>query len=167
MAKVIVGMTTSLDGFVNDRNGSIERLYPDLEALRKTEFLKEAIAYTGAAVMGRHAYDMANGDLTGYEFQVPIFVITHRPPKDAPKGQNQNLSVTFVPEGTEVACKRPRKQLAPETSRSSVAPARPSKSSAPASPMSWRSASSPCFSEKACGSSRTSGTGRSSWKRSR
>jgi len=51
MAKVIVGMTTSLDGFVNDRNGSIERLYPDLEALRKTEFLKEAIAYTGAVVM--------------------------------------------------------------------------------------------------------------------
>jgi hypothetical protein len=26
MAKVIVGMTTSLDGFVNDRNGSVERL---------------------------------------------------------------------------------------------------------------------------------------------
>jgi hypothetical protein len=38
MAKVIVGMTTSLDGFVNDRNGSVERLYADLEALRKTEF---------------------------------------------------------------------------------------------------------------------------------
>jgi dihydrofolate reductase len=109
MAKVIVGMTTSLDGFVNDRNGSIERLYPDLEALRKTEFLKEAIAYTGAAVMGRRAYDMANGDLTGYEFQVPIFVITHRPPKDAPKGQNQNLSVTFVPEGTEVAVQKAKK----------------------------------------------------------
>ena len=70
MAKVIVGMTTSLDGFVNDRNGSVKRLYPDLEALRKTEMLQEAIAYTGAVVMGRRAYEMANGDLTGYEFKV-------------------------------------------------------------------------------------------------
>jgi hypothetical protein len=41
MAKVIVGTTMSLDGFINDRNGSVEWLYPDLEALRKTEFLKE------------------------------------------------------------------------------------------------------------------------------
>ena len=96
MAKVIVGMTTSLDGFVNDRNGSVERLYPDLEALRKTEMLQEAIAYTGAVVMGRRAYEMANGDLTGYEFQVPIFVITHKPPKAVAKGENDRLSIEFV-----------------------------------------------------------------------
>ena len=106
MAKVVVGMTTSLDGFVNDRNGSVERLYPDLEALAKTEFLKEVIAYTGAVVMGRRAYDMGNGDFTGYEFQVPIFVVTHRPPKEAPKGQNANLSITFVTEGTETAVQK-------------------------------------------------------------
>ncbi|MEK6206034.1 MAG: dihydrofolate reductase family protein [Chloroflexota bacterium] len=109
MAKVIVGMTTSLDGFVNDRNGSVERLYPDLEALRKTEFLRDAIANTGAVVMGRRAYDMANGDFTGYEFQVPIFVVTHRPPKDAPKGQNANLSISFVTEGTEAAVQKAKK----------------------------------------------------------
>ncbi len=30
MAKVVVGMTVSLDGFVNDRKGSVARLYPDL-----------------------------------------------------------------------------------------------------------------------------------------
>ena len=30
MAKVIVGMTVSLDGFVADANGSASRLYPDL-----------------------------------------------------------------------------------------------------------------------------------------
>jgi hypothetical protein len=34
MARVIVGMTTSLDGFVADRSGSVARLYPDLAALR-------------------------------------------------------------------------------------------------------------------------------------
>lgn len=59
--------------------------------------------------MGRRAYDMANGDFTGYEFQVPIFVVTHRPPKDAPKGQNANLSITFVTEGTEAAVQKAKK----------------------------------------------------------
>src|SRR5439155_8406613 len=109
MAKVVVGMTLSLDGFVNDRNGSVARLYPDLAALRKTEFLREAIANTGAVVMGRRAYEMASGDFTGYEFQVPIFVVTHRPPKDAPKGQNANLSIAFVTEGTDAAVQRAKK----------------------------------------------------------
>ena len=96
MAKVIVGMTTSLDGFVNDRNGSVARLYPDLAALRKTEMLQDAIANTGAVVMGRRAYEMANGDFTGYEFQVPIFVLTHHPPEAVAKGENAKLSFTFV-----------------------------------------------------------------------
>ena len=33
MAKVLLGLNGSLDGFINDRNGSVERLYPDLETL--------------------------------------------------------------------------------------------------------------------------------------
>lgn len=36
MGKVIIGATMSLDGFMNDRNGDVSRLYPDLEALRRT-----------------------------------------------------------------------------------------------------------------------------------
>jgi dihydrofolate reductase len=103
MGKVIVGMTTSVDGFVNDRHGSVARLYPDLAALRKTKVLQEAIANTGAVVMGRRAYEMAEGDFTGYEFQVPIFVLTHHPPKQVPKGGNDRLLFTFVTEGTEQA----------------------------------------------------------------
>jgi hypothetical protein len=30
MGKVIAGTTMSLDGFMNDRNGSVSRLYPDI-----------------------------------------------------------------------------------------------------------------------------------------
>jgi hypothetical protein len=30
MGKVLFVMTLSLDGFVNDRNGAVSRLYPDL-----------------------------------------------------------------------------------------------------------------------------------------
>ncbi len=59
MGKVIVGATMSLDWFMNDRNGDVSRLYPDLEALRRTEMLQEEIQTTGAVVMGRRAYDMA------------------------------------------------------------------------------------------------------------
>lgn len=100
MAKVLVGMTVSLDGFVNDRGGGVERLYPDLEALRETEMLQDSIRATGAVVMGRRAYDMAGGDLTGYEYQVPIFVLTHQPPAQSARG---GLKVTFVTDGIENA----------------------------------------------------------------
>src|SRR6266571_2213988 len=106
MGKVIFGMTMSLDGFVNDRNGDVSRLYPDLDALRKTEMLQEAIKTTGAVVMGRRAYDMAEGDFTDYEFQVPIFVLTHDVPDMVAKGENERLSFTFVTDGIESAIEK-------------------------------------------------------------
>jgi dihydrofolate reductase len=105
MEKVLFGMTMSVDGFLSDRNGGIGRLYPDLDELRKSEMLQEEIATTGAVVMGRHAYDMAGGNLTGYEFQVPIFVLTHRVPETAVKGENGKLVVKFVIDGIESAIK--------------------------------------------------------------
>ncbi|MGN6756671.1 MAG: hypothetical protein ACTHMJ_09825 [Thermomicrobiales bacterium] len=99
MAKVLLGMTMSLDGFINDQDGSVARLYPDLAALRETEELQRQIAATGAVVMGRRAYNMADGDLTDYEFQTPIFVVTHQAPAYAPKGQNDRLRVHYVTDG--------------------------------------------------------------------
>jgi dihydrofolate reductase len=106
MGKIVAGMTMSLDGFVADAKGDLSALYPDLEALRHTEMLKESIRDTGAVVMGRRAYDLAQGDLTGYEYQTPIYVVTHRPPKTPPKGQNERLKVHFVPEGVEAAIRQ-------------------------------------------------------------
>jgi len=106
MGNVIVGATLSLDGFMNDRYGDVSRLYPDLEALRKTEMLQEEIRTTGAVVMGRRAYDMAEGDLTDYEYQVPIFVLTHHLPEKAVKGENDRLTVTFVTDGIQSAIEK-------------------------------------------------------------
>jgi dihydrofolate reductase len=106
MATVLVGTTMSLDGFINDRNGNVSRLYPDLGELRKTEMLQESIKTTGAVVMGRHAYDMAQGDLTGYEYQVPIYVLTHHVPEKAAKGENDKLRLTFVTDGIESAIEK-------------------------------------------------------------
>ncbi|HEY1352771.1 MAG TPA: dihydrofolate reductase family protein [Ktedonobacteraceae bacterium] len=103
MGQVIIGATLSLDGFMQDRHGDIGRLYPDLEELRQSEMLQEEIRTTGAVVMGRRAYDLAQGDLSGYEYQVPIFVLTHARPSQVPRGQNDRLSVTFVTSGIQQA----------------------------------------------------------------
>jgi dihydrofolate reductase len=104
MGKVIVGTTMSLDGFINDRNGDVSRLYPDLEALRKTELLAEAIEMTGAVVMGRRAYAMGDPDAyaDAYEYQVPIFVLTHAVPEKRPK-EKDRLTFIFVTSGIERA----------------------------------------------------------------
>ena len=103
MGNVIIGATMSLDWFMNDRHGDVSRLYPDLEALRRTEMLAEEIRTTGAVVMGRRAYDMAEGDLTDYEYQVPIFVLTHHVPEKVAKGENDKLTLTFATDGIERA----------------------------------------------------------------
>ena len=105
MAKVIAGMTMSLDGFINDRNGSAEVLSPDFAELVETPTFKEVINNTGAVIMGRHTYEMADPFMwvnDDYEFQVPLFILTHTPPAKYPKG-NDKLSLTFVTDGIESA----------------------------------------------------------------
>jgi dihydrofolate reductase len=104
MAKVIVGMTTSVDGFVADQTGSAARLYPDLAALQGTPYMNAAIEETGAVLMGKRTFEMGDPDsyVGSYEFQVPIFVLTHEPPKVAPK-QDEHLTFTFVTDGVESA----------------------------------------------------------------
>lgn len=105
MGKVILGMTMSLDGFINDREGSVEALYPDLAAWSETELGKESIQNTGAVVMGRNSYNMAEDPdwfAGNYEYQVPIFVLTHHVPKKKPKETDQ-LTFTFVTDGLESA----------------------------------------------------------------
>lgn len=103
MGKVILGMTISLDGYISDKEGSVSSLYPDMESFVDSDTLQETIRTTGAVVMGRHAYDMAQGDFTGYEFQTPIFVLTHHVPATAAKGENDRLKFTFVTDGIERA----------------------------------------------------------------
>jgi dihydrofolate reductase len=105
MGKVVLGMTMSLDGFINDRSGSVETLYPDLATLREIDPLKESIQNTGAVVMGRNSFDMSEDPdwfAGNYEYQVPIFVLTHQAPEKMPK-QTDDLTFTFVTDGIESA----------------------------------------------------------------
>jgi len=99
MAKVIVGMVMSLDGYVADRDGGLDLLYADFAAMAESDAVQDAIRTTGAVVMGRRSYEMGNGDFTGYEFQVPIFVLTHDVPETVATGENDHLRFTFVTEG--------------------------------------------------------------------
>jgi dihydrofolate reductase len=104
MARVHAGMAVSLDGFVADRNGSVERI-SNLSVLRDADYMNALIAETGAVVMGRRSFDMAEDPdwyVGNYEFQVPIFVLTHQPPPVAPK-QDEQLTFTFVTDGVESA----------------------------------------------------------------
>jgi dihydrofolate reductase len=102
MSKVIVGMSMSLDGFINDRSGSVAPLYADFEEMAESAMLKDAIANTGAVVMGRSSFEMGEPDSYAdtYEFQNPIFVVTHQPPQKHPK-ENDRLTFTFVTDGID------------------------------------------------------------------
>jgi dihydrofolate reductase len=105
MGKVILGMTMSLDGFIHDRSGSVGALYPDFNTLSTTEPMREAIQNTGAVVMGRNAFAMAKDPdfyAGNYEFQVPIFVLTHTVPQRRPK-ETEQLTFTFVTDGIQSA----------------------------------------------------------------
>jgi dihydrofolate reductase len=110
MGKVVIGMTMSLDGFVNDQSGSVGSLYSDFAELHNSELLQEQIKNTGAVVMGRRTYEMADDPDTyvdTYEFQVPIFVVTNHIPQKTPK-QNGRLTFTFVTDGIERAIAQAR-----------------------------------------------------------
>ena len=103
MSKVIAGMTMSLDGFVEDQDGSVARLYPDFAELSSSELMQQQIRSTGAVVMGRRTYEMAEDPDTyadSYEYQVPIFVVTKQVPARLPK-QNDRLTFTFITGGLE------------------------------------------------------------------
>ena len=107
MGKVIAGMTMSLDGFVTDAAGTIDRLYPDFAAMRDSAIIRDAIAEMGAVVMGRKTFEMGDPDayVGSYEFQVPIFVVTTHPPPTPPK-QDDRLTFTFVADGVAAAVAR-------------------------------------------------------------
>jgi dihydrofolate reductase len=80
------------------------------DADRASAQLADAIETTGAVLMGRRTFDAAEDtDLYAehYEFQVPLFVVTHRPPTPPPK-ENDSLTFTFVTDGVESAVAQAR-----------------------------------------------------------
>ena len=108
MARVVLGVTVSLDGFAEDINGSVGALYPDLAEYDATETMQESITDTGAVVMAWKEYTMAEDPdwfAGNYEFQVPIFVVTPTIPGKHPK-ETDRLTFTFVTDGMESAIRQ-------------------------------------------------------------
>jgi dihydrofolate reductase len=105
MTRVIAGLTVSLDGYFEDADGKFAALYSDVEELMDSAYMKASQAETGAVLMGRRTFDMADDPdsyAVDYEYQVPLFVLTHQAPERAP-ARNENLYVTFVTDGLESA----------------------------------------------------------------
>ncbi|SDD25454.1 Dihydrofolate reductase [Geodermatophilus telluris] len=98
MAHLIAGMTMSLDGYVADPSGDFGVLYADLDSPAGRAYLAASQAETGAVLMGRRTFDGApdpDSYADDYEYQVPIVVLTTRPPATPPRS-NDRLSITFA-----------------------------------------------------------------------
>jgi dihydrofolate reductase len=125
MAKVIVALTMSLDGFITGPNDDVMRLFdwyfdgntpirhyqeaatrgvsvpPFKLSASSAEVFEDLIESGGAVVTGRRTYDIAgawggNGPLPG----LPLFVMTHNVPEQVPHGESR---YTFVTDGVESA----------------------------------------------------------------
>lgn len=111
MSTVIANMSMSLDGFVEDRRGSVRDLFAwytaggetttmpgDERKFRTSEAsaatLRDAIATTGAILCGRKLFDLTNGWNGHHPVGAPIVCVTHHTPADWP-----HPGVTFVSTG--------------------------------------------------------------------
>jgi dihydrofolate reductase len=98
MSKVSLSITMSLDGFIRRADGNEDVYEGSYDA---SELLEELIRDTGSVLMGRNAFNMSESPdwyADNYEYQVPIFVITHDAPSLQPK-ENDRLNFTFVTDG--------------------------------------------------------------------
>jgi dihydrofolate reductase len=123
MAKVLVALTTSLDGFIAGPNDGSEhplgeggmrlfdwyskgdtpsRHYPTFRLDRANVEVFDALVDTGGAVVtGRRTYDISNAwDGKGPAPGLPLFIVTHEPPAEVP---DQEVPYTFVTGGVESA----------------------------------------------------------------
>lgn len=117
MSKVIFDISMSLDGFMTAAGQTRENPMGD-GGLRLVQWafegdqrdrrvLEEGVAGVGAVIAGRRTYDDsvpwwgANGP-TG-EARVPVLVVTHSPPEDAPEGGVYSFVTGGIEEALEQA----------------------------------------------------------------
>lgn len=118
MGKVIFDITASLDGFVAGPNDGPEnpmgdggmRLFDWYFANQETsqapeaidpEIQEQAVQTVGAIVSGRRTYENAHGWNGEHPMRVPVFVVTHKPPKLTGK-----FNGSFVTDGVESAIRQ-------------------------------------------------------------
>jgi dihydrofolate reductase len=107
MARVLLDMAISVDGFVSGPDGADVGLYDwyfdPSEASKPV--VDELVETSGAIVIGRGAFGSGD-DAEGWDetpYAVPHIVITHRPPPEREPGPVDFRFVAGVPEGIEAA----------------------------------------------------------------
>ncbi len=118
MGKVVFDITASLDGFVAGPNDGPKQpmgagglrlfdwYFSDEETSRAPESMDpeirdQAAQMVGAIVSGRRTYDNAHGWNGQHPLGVPVFVVTHEPPK-----VNGKFKGSFVTDGVESALRQ-------------------------------------------------------------
>ena len=126
MGTISAGATMSLDGFIAGPNdsgfdllfkwygaGDVEVPMPDSTAgvpasrvsAQTAELMRREQAGWGALVVGRHLYDLVGGWGGRHPLGVTTVVLTHQPPDDRPR---EDDNFVFVTEGIEAAVARAR-----------------------------------------------------------
>lgn len=128
MAKVIISLTMSLDGFIAGPNDDFDHPLGRRDGMklfdwyssgtgpgehgdarfkpkgRNQEVAKEMFATAGASLTGRRTYDIAGGwNGTHPVNGIPIVVLTHRPPKNVPQGRSTFAFTDDLKEAVMVA----------------------------------------------------------------
>jgi dihydrofolate reductase len=117
MARVVAGMTVSLDGFIADRDDGVEELFgwydngdvaiptPGSDMVFHTSeasavYLRDLMRDVGAVVSGRRVFDITDGWGGSHPFGVPVVVVTHHVPDGWPR---EDAPFTFVTDGVASA----------------------------------------------------------------
>lgn len=124
MSKVVSSAMMSLDGYISKQDNSIGRLFDWLHAgdievptvspgitMRLTpkshEYWTRWTSEIGALVCGRTLFDFTNGWDGRHTMDVPVVVVTHRPPTDWIDA-HPDAPFTFVTDGVAAAVDRAR-----------------------------------------------------------
>src|SRR5579884_500319 len=107
MSTVVADMSVSLDGFVADPAGGVDRVFAwygkPQPAAQPTEPSREGGAFgLGVIVYGRRTFEQAKGWGGQHPTGAPVIVVTHEVPDGWPR---ENSSVSFVTDGIESAMK--------------------------------------------------------------
>lgn len=118
MGEVVANMSMSLDGYIEDAEGRVDEVFAWMssssEAVVKApgtqhefrvssasaDYLRGAFADIGALITGRRLFDVAHGWGGRHPVDVPVFVVTHRPPDD---WAHPDAPFTFVTDGVASA----------------------------------------------------------------
>jgi dihydrofolate reductase len=121
MGTVFVDVSMSLDGFIAGPNDDVDPLHEWLYGLKgfrephgmeggttdpDSEVIDEAMKRSGAVIVGRRMYELAEGWGDNPPFHKPVFVLTHRARE--PLVKEGGTTFTFVTDGAASALAQAR-----------------------------------------------------------